>query len=75
MKGFATFMAGTTGRVIRAVAGLVLIAIGLLMGSTVGYVIAAIGLLPLAAGAFDFCLVAPLAGLPFKGKDVRDQSE
>ncbi len=75
MKGFATFMAGTTGRVIRAVAGLVLIAIGLLMGSTTGYVIAAIGLLPLAAGAFDFCLVAPLAGLPFKGKDVRNQSE
>jgi hypothetical protein len=75
MKNFATFMAGTTGRIIRAVAGLALIAIGLLMGTTAGYVVAAIGLLPLAAGAFDFCLVAPLAGLPFMGKDVRNQSK
>jgi hypothetical protein len=30
-----------------------------------------IGLVPLAAGIFDFCVLAPLFGAPFKGPEIR----
>ena len=63
--GFVNFMAGTEGRAARAVAGLALIAIGLIAGGTGGLVVALIGLVPLAAGIFGFCLMAPLFGASF----------
>ena len=66
--GFSKFMASTTGRVVRIVAGLGLIAWGLLGG---GLVPAIIGVVPLAAGIFDWCVFAPLFGAPFKGCDIR----
>lgn len=75
MNGFVTFMASTAGRVARIVAGLALIAVGLMMmEGTAGYVVAIIGLVPLAAGLFDFCLFAPLFGCPFNGAEIRKQS-
>jgi hypothetical protein len=49
---------------VRAVAGVVLIALGLA-------VVEAIGLVVLAAGVFDFCLFAPLGALPFNGAQLR----
>ena len=72
MQGFIGFMGSSTGRVIRAVAGIVLIALGLagIVGVS-GYIVAAIGLVVLAAGVFDFCLFAPLGGLPFNGTQLR----
>jgi hypothetical protein len=75
MKKFAHFMAETNGRIIRVIAGIALIVIGLLLESTPGYIIAVIGIVPLAAGVFDFCLLTPLVGLPFKGKDVRQRRD
>lgn len=75
MNGFVTFMASTAGRVTRILAGLALIAVGLMtMGGIGGYVVAAIGLVPLAAGIFDFCVFAPLFGGPFNGAEIRKQS-
>jgi hypothetical protein len=75
MNGFVTFMASTAGRVARIVAGLALIAVGLMMmGGTAGIVVAVIGLVPLAAGLFDFCLFAPLFGSPFNGAEIRKES-
>jgi hypothetical protein len=74
MKGFFGFMASTNGRITRIVAGLALIAIGLaLVGGTWGYVLVVVGLVPLAAGVFDFCVFAPLFGLPFIGTKLRKQ--
>jgi hypothetical protein len=72
MNGFVNFMASTTGRIIRIVAGLVLIALGLfgITGST-GIVVAIIGALPLVAGVFDFCVFAPLFGRPLSGPKIR----
>jgi hypothetical protein len=67
--GFATFMASMIGRVIRIVAGLVLIAVGLFaMNGVGGIIVAVIGVLPLLAGVFNVCMIAPLIGAPFSGK-------
>ena len=69
--GFAKFMSSAVGRIIRIVAGLVLIAVGLLVVQGVfGVVLAIVCLAPLLAGVFNFCIFAPLFGGPFKGSDV-----
>ena len=76
MKGFFRFMASSTGRVVRAVAGAVLILVGLwLVKGTWGWVLAVVGLIPLAAGLFDRCVFAPLFGLPFVGPGLRKAVE
>ena len=73
MNGLFRFLASTAGRIVRAVAGLALILIGLLaVGGVGGWILAIVGLVPLAAGLFDFCVFAPLAGLPFVGSRLRD---
>ncbi len=72
MNPFVSFMASPSGRLIRIVAGIALIAWGLLgIGSTVGIVVAVIGLLPLAAGVLDFCVFAPVFGAPLSGPQIR----
>lgn len=74
MEAFFEFIAGSLGRIIRAVVGLALILIGiLLVGGTGGWILAVIGLAPLAAGVFDFCIFAPLFGLPFIGPRLRER--
>ena len=70
--GFVKFMSSTAGRITRIVAGIVLILVGLLVLHGVGGIILAIvGLVPLLAGLFDFCVFAPLFGAPFEGPKVR----
>jgi hypothetical protein len=67
--GFVKFMSSGAGRLARIVAGIVLILVGLLaIGGTAGIVIAIIGLVPLAAGVFNFCLFGPLFGVDLKGR-------
>jgi hypothetical protein len=66
------FMASGAGRAARVIGGIVLIGAGLLaIGGTAGYVVAAIGLVPLLAGAFDVCVFSALFGGPFAGKAIR----
>ncbi|MGQ9767500.1 MAG: YgaP family membrane protein [Anaerolineae bacterium] len=73
MHPFVKFMASTTGRAVRIVAGIILILIGLLLiKGTAGIIVAIIGLLPLAAGALDFCVFAPLFGAPMSGAKIRN---
>ena len=64
---FARFMATAAGRGIRIVLGLSLIFWGLLEGAMP---LAIAGLVPLAAGVFNRCLIAPLMGAPFRGIDA-----
>jgi len=72
MNSFCTFMASTTGRIIRIVAGIVLIVWGWMgLGGTTGIVVAVVGLVPLLAGLFDFCVFAPLFGCPLSGPKIR----
>jgi hypothetical protein len=72
MNPFVKFMASPAGRITRIVAGLVLIALGLLVIHGIGgIVVAVIGLLPLVAGLFDFCVFAPLFGASLSGPKIR----
>jgi hypothetical protein len=72
MNPFIKFMASTVGRVTRVVAGIVLVAWGLLgIGGTAGIVVTIVGLVPLMAGLFDFCVFAPLFGAPLSGPQIR----
>jgi hypothetical protein len=65
-------MASTTGRILRIVAGIALIAWGLMgLGGTTGIIMAVIGAIPLLAGLFDFCVFAPLFGNPLSGSRIR----
>lgn len=61
------------GRVLRVVAGSALIGWGLNRGDGRGRAVAAAGVVPLAAGAADVCLLGPLVGGPLRGRDFREQ--
>ena len=72
MNPFVKFMASPAGRIVRIVAGIVLIALGLLVIHGVGgIIVAVVGLVPLVAGLFDFCVFAPLFGAPLSGPKIR----
>ena len=74
MDGLINFLASSNGRVVRIIAGIVLILIGLLaVQGVVQIILVIVGLVPLAAGIFDFCVFAPLAGKPFSGKKIRGE--
>ena len=64
---FAAFMAGPVGRIARIVAGIVLVALGIGLGGA-WLVLVAVGLVFIAVGAFNICLIAPFIGAPFSGK-------
>lgn len=69
------FLASTPGRLARIVVGLAMVIGGpAIVGGAGGYVIAVVGLLPLLAGSFDICIVAPLAGLPASGRAIRKRA-
>lgn len=71
-QAFVGFMASIYGRGLRIVAGVALIVVGLfVVEGTGGIILAVVGLVPLFAGAFDFCIFAPLLGFPFLGKAIR----
>lgn len=65
---FITFMSSTAGRVLRIVAGIALIIVGLAaIGGTTGVIVAVVGLVPLLAGVFGVCFMAPLLGGSLRG--------
>lgn len=67
--GFVGFMRSVSGRLLRSAAGIALILIGLLaVGGTGGIVMAVVGVVPLLAGVFNFCLLGPLFRLDFFGR-------
>jgi hypothetical protein len=76
MKAVFQFLAGPAGRLVRAVAGVVLIVVGIaVVGGVGGWILAIVGLVPLVAGVFDWCFFAPLFGLPFLGPRLRKTLE
>lgn len=69
----AQFLASPTGRIVRIIAGLILVALGFWVAESTlwQWVLIIVGLIPIAAGLFDFCLLAPLFGGPFSGEEIR----
>ena len=70
-SGVAQFLASTAGRALRVVAGLALMLWGFFLGGAPGFALLVVGLVPIAAGSFDFCLLTGLLGGPFSGERVR----
>jgi hypothetical protein len=65
---FARFMASGYGRLARIAFGIVVVLVGAVaISGPVGLAIAAFGLIPLGAGAFNLCPVAPAWGGHFFG--------
>ena len=59
------------GRLLRLVAGVGIVTAGLRRGGTGGWVLAAAGVVPLAAGAADVCVLGPLVHGPLQGESFR----
>ncbi|MGP6158914.1 MAG: DUF2892 domain-containing protein [Vulcanimicrobiaceae bacterium] len=64
-------MASSAGRAARVMVGIALVTWGFALHSSGGYVLMIVGLLPLATGVLDVCLVGPVLGVPLRGADVR----
>jgi hypothetical protein len=65
------FFNSPAGRIVRIVLGSVLIVVGVSLGGW-WWLLAVVGLLPLAAGIFDICTLAPLFGMPLSGRRFRE---
>ena len=66
---FVAFMRSPVGRILRIALGVVLIGYGLsVVGGGTGLAVALVGVVPVLAGLFNFCLVAPLFGLDLHGR-------
>lgn len=72
----ATLLATPAGRILRIVFGAVLILIGIfILPKPGGYVIEAVGLIPIITGVMNISLIAPLLGAPLKGSELRDYQQ
>ena len=66
------FMTSSAGRVARIILGVVIIALGqLVVQGTPGTIMTVVGLIPIAGGIFDFCVIGAILGYPFKGAEAR----
>ena len=63
---FLSFMNTHTGRAIRVGGGVVLLAVGLVLGGGAGTALAVFALLPIATGVFGVCPINPVFGQPLR---------
>jgi hypothetical protein len=67
----AQFINSPAGRVVRIIIGLALIYWGYTkQGTTAGTVTMLIGVVPLAAGVFNLCIISALLGGPLSGAKI-----
>lgn len=64
------FLSSTAGRWVRGLVGVALIALAVVLGGW-WLLLAALGVVFVLVGLFDVCLIAPLAGRPFRGTAFR----
>ena len=65
---FAEWMATPLGRGLRVAFGAVLIYVGLnVIQGTAGTVVALLGIVPIATGLLNICILGPLLGAPMRG--------
>jgi len=73
---FARFVNSPAGRVARVVAGVGLIGWGYTQRDTgTGLVFMAVGLVPLAAGAFNLCFISAMLGGPISGSRITESNQ
>ena len=65
----ARFMASPVGRIARILIGLALIITGIVAGGPM-LVLVAVGLVFVAVGVVNVCLIGPIIRAPFKGSDA-----
>ncbi|WP_206751286.1 YgaP-like transmembrane domain [Cryobacterium sp. HLT2-28] len=70
MMSILQFLGSPAGRWTRIVAGLILVLLAVVLGGW-GWILAVLGAVFIAAGSFDFCLLAPLFGKPLQGPAFR----
>ncbi len=65
---FVPFMSSPAGRAARVAARAALITGAVFTGGPAGWAAGVVGLVPLAAGAGNICLLAPLFHAPLRGR-------
>lgn len=71
---FVKFMTSGMGRAARVLLGIVIMFIGLfVVQGTIGTIMTLVGLIPIAGGLFDFCLIGFALGYPLKGHEARQK--
>ena len=70
---FLSFMNTPAGRVIRVAGGLLVLAVGLLVGGGLGLALAVFAVLPVATGVFGLCPINPLVGQSMRACAVPTQ--
>ncbi len=74
-SAFSRFINAPAGRLARVVAGLALVALGAThLGSSWGLALLLLGVLPLATGTIDWCVLSALLGGPLTGRRLRGKS-
>ncbi len=70
-SGFAQFINTPAGRILRILAGLVIIVWGYTERADIaGIILIVVGLIPLAAGVFNLCLISAMLGGPISGARI-----
>ncbi len=65
-------MTSPFGRGLRIVLGFIPILAGLfVIGGTLGTIVALIGMIPIAGGLLDFCIISAILGYGFNGSEAR----
>lgn len=70
---FVAFMVSPAGRLLRVFIGLAMIIGGTRAATLDGNLLAFLGLIPLAAGTFDFCVLGRLFGGTYSGGKMREK--
>ena len=69
---FVFFLASNTGRIVRIMGGLALVVLGRFgLSGMIALIVVLIGVVPLFAGTFDICVIAPFFGAPLRGVKIR----
>lgn len=73
-ENIVRFMTSFQGRLGRIILGIVIISLGMfVVQGTAGIIMTVVGLVPIAGGLFDFCLLGAALGYPLSGSKARKQ--
>lgn len=71
--GFVAFIASPAGRWLRVLVGLGMLIGGVRAATPAGNLLAFFGLIPLAAGTFDFCVLGKFFAGSYSGGKIREK--